>query len=135
MLKQGLQQSQLQKLSPQQIQFIKLLQLNSVDILQRIDQELIENPALLKASDADAAPDETAPISESELATQDEEPKDLTVDDFLADESFDVKDYVNDEYDPEGFHLSDEGDEGKKEKKRRANSRIKITHVKYFWSN
>lgn len=116
MLKQGLQQSQLQKLSPQQIQFIKLLQLNSVDILQRIDQELIENPALLNASDPDAAPDETAPISESELASSDEEPKDLTVDDFLADESYDVKDYVNDEYDPEGFHLSDEGDEGKKER-------------------
>jgi RNA polymerase sigma-54 factor len=116
MLKQGLQQSQLQKLSPQQIQFIKLLQLNSVDILQRIDQELIENPALLNASDSDAAPDETAPISESELATQEEEKKDLTVDDFLADESFDVKDYVNDEYDPEGFHLSDEGDEEKKER-------------------
>lgn len=116
MLKQGLQQSQLQKLSPQQIQFIKLLQLNSVDILQRIDQELIENPALLNASDPDAAPDETAPISENELATPEEELKDLTVDDFLADESFDVKDYVNDEYDPEGFHLSDEGDEEKKER-------------------
>jgi RNA polymerase sigma-54 factor len=116
MLKQGLQQSQLQKLSPQQIQFIKLLQLNSVDILQRIDQELIENPALLKSSDSDAAPDETAPISESELATPEEEKKDLTVDDYLADESFDVKEYVNDEYDPEGFHLSDEGDEEKKER-------------------
>ncbi len=116
MLKQGLQQSQLQKLSPQQIQFIKLLQLNSVDIIQRIDQELIENPALLKASDSDAAPDETAPISETELATPEEEKKDLTVDDYLADESFDVKDYVNDEYDPDGFHLSDEGDEEKKER-------------------
>lgn len=116
MLKQGLQQSQLQKLSPQQIQFIKLLQLNSVDILQRIDQELIENPALLKAADSDAAPDETTPISENELSTSEEEPKDLTVDDYLADETFDVKDYVNDEYDPEGFHLSDEGDEEKKER-------------------
>ncbi|OYU97720.1 MAG: RNA polymerase sigma-54 factor [Bacteroidetes bacterium B1(2017)] len=116
MLKQGLQQSQVQKLSPQQIQFIKLLQLNSVDILQRIDQELIENPALLKGTDTDAAPDETAPISENELATPEEEKKDLTVDDYLADESFDVKDYVNDEYDPEGFHLSDEGDEEKKER-------------------
>jgi RNA polymerase sigma-54 factor len=50
------------------------------------------------------------------LATPEEEQKDLTVDDFLAEESFDVKDYVNDEYDPEGFHLSDEGDEEKKER-------------------
>jgi RNA polymerase sigma-54 factor len=115
MLKQGLQQTQTQKLSPQQIQFIKLLQLNSVDILQRIDQELIENPALLKADDTDAAPGETDPISESELATTDEG-EDLNVNDYLAEESFDVKEYVNDEYDPEGFHLSDEGDEERKER-------------------
>lgn len=115
MLKQGLQQTQTQKLSPQQIQFIKLLQLNSVDILQRIDQELIENPALLKAEDEDAAPGETDPIKESELAST-EEAADLNVDDFLMEESFDVKEYVNDEYDPEGFHLSDEGDEERKER-------------------
>jgi RNA polymerase sigma-54 factor len=115
MLKQGLQQTQTQKLSLQQIQFIKLLQLNSVDILQRIDQELIENPALLKAEDTDAAPGETDPIKESELATTDEA-SDLNVDDFLKEEAFDVKEYVNDEYDPEGFHLSDEGDEERKER-------------------
>ena len=115
MLKQGLQQSQLQKLSPQQIQFIKLLQLNSVDILQRIDQELIENPALLRSVDEDAAPSENPEDlkdnQETETASED-----LSVEDFLADESFDVKEYVNDEYDPEGFHLSDEGDEEKKER-------------------
>ncbi len=116
MLKQGLQQSQLQKLSPQQIQFIKLLQLNTVDILQRIDQELIENPALLKATDEDAAPAEAKTEAETDSTAEDTTPEDLSVDDFLADESFDVKDYVNDEYDPEGFHLSDEGDEEKKER-------------------
>jgi len=115
MLKQGLQQTQTQKLSPQQIQFIKLLPLNSVDILQRIDQELIENPALLNAEDTDAAPGETDPIKESELATTDEA-SDLNVDDFLKEETFDVKEYVNDEYDPDGFHLSDEGDEERKER-------------------
>lgn len=116
MLKQGLQQSQLQKLSPQQIQFIKLLQLNSVDILQRIDQELIENPALLKATDTDAAPDDGGSVAEPDATVQEDDPKDLSVDDYLADESFDVKDYVNDEYEPDGFHLSDEGDEEKKER-------------------
>ncbi len=116
MLKQGLHQSQLQKLSPQQIQFIKLLQLNSVDILQRIDLELIENPALLKAADSDAAPSETGEKTETDSTAAEEELKDLSVNDYLVDESFDVKDYVNDEYDPEGFHLSDEGDEAKKER-------------------
>lgn len=116
MLKQGLQQSQLQKLSPQQIQFIKLLQLNSVDILQRIDQELIENPALLKSSDSDAAPDEGERLADADSGTQEDDPKDLSVEDYLTEERFDVKEYVNDEYDPEGFHLSDEGDEEKKER-------------------
>ncbi len=115
MLKQGLQQSQLQKLSPQQIQFIKLLQLNSVDILQRIDQELIENPALLRSADEDAAPSEN-PEDLKDTQESDANSEDLSVEDFLADESFDVKEYVNDEYDPEGFHLSDEGDEEKKER-------------------
>lgn len=115
MLKQGLQQSQTQKLSPQQIQFIKLLQLNSLDILQRVDMELIENPALLKAGDDDAAPGEVDPVSESEL-TNTEEAADVNVDDFLMEEGLDVKEYVNDEYDPDGFHLSDEGDEERKER-------------------
>jgi len=112
MLKQGLQQSQLQKLSPQQIQFIKLLQLNSVDIIQRIDQELIENPALLRATDEDAAPSE----DKTETSSDEVSSEDLSVEEFIANESFDVKEYVNDEYDPEGFHLSDEGDEERKER-------------------
>ncbi len=46
MLKQGLNQKLLQKLSPQQIQFIQLLQLNSAEFEQRLEEELDENPAL-----------------------------------------------------------------------------------------
>jgi RNA polymerase sigma-54 factor len=46
MLKQGLSQKLLQKLSPQQIQFIQLLQLNSTELEKRVDEELTENPAL-----------------------------------------------------------------------------------------
>ena len=36
----------LQKLSPQQIQFIKLLQLNTQDFEEKVEQELLDNPAL-----------------------------------------------------------------------------------------
>ncbi|MCU0422321.1 MAG: RNA polymerase factor sigma-54 [Bacteroidia bacterium] len=115
MLKQGLQQKQLQKLSPQQIQFIKLLQLNAVDLQQRIEDELIENPALLKADDEDAAPKEQTD-NEVEVAEGTEAEANVSVEDYLADETFDVKEYVNDEYDSEGFHLSDEGpDEDRKD--------------------
>ena len=46
MLKQNLQQKLLQKLSPQQIQFIKLLQIPTVGLDTRIKEELEENPAL-----------------------------------------------------------------------------------------
>jgi RNA polymerase sigma-54 factor len=113
MLKQGLQQKLSQKLSPQQIQFIKLLQLNTVDFLQRIEQELIENPALLKASDEDAAPSDD-PIHEDKTDDVGDDTK--SVEDYLEQESFDVKEYVNDDYDPEGFHLSDEGDEERKDR-------------------
>jgi RNA polymerase sigma-54 factor len=46
MLKQGLQQKLLQKLSPQQIQLMKLLQVPTVLLEQRIKEELEQNPAL-----------------------------------------------------------------------------------------
>jgi len=46
MLRQTLQQKLLQKLSPQQIQFIKLLQVPTVSLDARIKEELEENPAL-----------------------------------------------------------------------------------------
>jgi RNA polymerase sigma-54 factor len=116
MLKQGLQQKLLQKLSPQQIQFIKLLQLNTIDLQQRIDQEMIENPALVKSEDDDAAPSlNEEPVKETEPA-EDAQEENVSVDDYLSDETLDVKEYVNDDYDSEGFHLSDEGpDEDKKE--------------------
>lgn len=46
MLKQGLQQKLQQKLSPQQIQLMKIIQLPLLDFEQYIEQELDENPAL-----------------------------------------------------------------------------------------
>ncbi|RZL30453.1 MAG: RNA polymerase sigma-54 factor, partial [Pedobacter sp.] len=46
MLKQHLQQKLLQKLSPQQIQFIKLLQVPTVALDTRVKEELEDNPAL-----------------------------------------------------------------------------------------
>lgn len=53
MLKQNFQQKLLQKLSPQQIQFIKLLQVPTVALDTRIKEELEENPALEDLSLAD----------------------------------------------------------------------------------
>ena len=113
MLKQGLQQKLLQKLSPQQIQFIKLLQLNSMDLHQRVEEEMMENPALVKGDDDDAYEDvaKTENLSEVELAPDDTAGENLSVDDYAGDDDIDVKDYVSDDYDAEGFHLSDDGAE------------------------
>ncbi len=46
MLRQSLQQKLLQKLSPQQIQLMKLLQLPTTELEVRIKEELEANPAL-----------------------------------------------------------------------------------------
>ncbi|QQS49770.1 MAG: RNA polymerase factor sigma-54 [Bacteroidota bacterium] len=51
MLKQGLQQKLLQKLSPQQIQMIKLLEIPTMQLEQRIKKELEENPVLEEGAD------------------------------------------------------------------------------------
>ena len=52
MLKQHLSQKLLQKLSPQQIQLMKLLQIPTVNLEQRIKEELETNPALEEGDDA-----------------------------------------------------------------------------------
>jgi RNA polymerase sigma-54 factor len=51
MLRQSNQQKLLQKLSPQQIQLMKLLQIPTASLEERIKEELEENPALEQESD------------------------------------------------------------------------------------
>jgi len=50
-LSQSLQQKLLQKLSPQQIQLMKLLQVPTAHLEERIKEELEENPALEQGED------------------------------------------------------------------------------------
>ena len=58
MLKQNLQQRLLQKLSPQQIQLMKLIQLPTQAFEERLKQEIEENPAL------DTGKEETDPYED-----------------------------------------------------------------------
>ncbi|MDA0201108.1 MAG: RNA polymerase factor sigma-54 [Bacteroidetes bacterium] len=51
MLKQQLQTKLSQKLSPQQIQLMKLIQMSTLDLEQRIQSEIGENPALEKGKE------------------------------------------------------------------------------------
>lgn len=53
MLKQQLQIKLSQKLSPQQIQLMKLIQMSTLDLEQRIQSEIGENPALEKGKEVD----------------------------------------------------------------------------------
>ncbi len=68
MFKQSLNQKQLQKLSPQQIQLMKLLQIPTATLNQRIQEELEANPAL-----DEGYQDEEEVQGEHESETDDEE--------------------------------------------------------------
>ncbi len=90
MLKQKLQQKLLQKLSPQQIQMIKLLEIPTLQIEQRIKKELEENPALEEGPDDENIPDDN---SEDELFDNDDSDQDeFTLDDYIEEDD-DIPDY------------------------------------------
>ena len=73
MLKQGLELKQTQKLSPLQIQTIKLIELPIQELEQRVKAELEENPVL----DDSPAPDKE---------DGDDEPRDVSIDEMDADD-------------------------------------------------
>lgn len=91
MLKQQLQQKLQQRLSPQQIQLIRLLELPSIEMEERIKQELEENPALEEgqesAPDDDLHEDDFGP--EEEPFTENE--ADISLGDYLTED--DIPDY------------------------------------------
>ena len=82
MLNQSLQHKLLQKLSPQQIQLMKLLQVPTVALEQRIKEELENNPALEEGLDAD----------QEELEDFEEE-----VNEENSREDFDLAEYISDD--------------------------------------
>ena len=91
--------SQQQKLSPQQIQYQKLLQLNTMALEQRIKTELEINPILEE-------------VNEEEL-TQDEEKKEDEIVDEHEDrdkEEFDLEDFMNDN-EFEGYKINRSSDD------------------------
>jgi RNA polymerase sigma-54 factor len=113
-LSQSLQQRMLQKLSPQQIQLMKLLQVPTASLEVRIKEEMEENPALEldedKHEDADEIKDEFTEPGEEEY-----EEKDGSNDEY---ENIDVSEYVSEGDDEVGdYKLRDdnypEEDEGR----------------------
>jgi RNA polymerase sigma-54 factor len=86
----------LQKLSPQQIQFIKLLQLNTQDFEEKVEQELLDNPAL---EDLRSDDEERFDADDSD---------DFKEDDYLKDD-VDIHELLNSTGDDEGgFQLNED---------------------------
>ncbi|RCH55177.1 RNA polymerase sigma-54 factor [Mucilaginibacter hurinus] len=104
MLRQNLQQKLLQKLSPQQIQFIKLLQVPTVALDTRIKEELEENPALEDLSLTISEPEEQYPDRDPDdddynSDNEGSETDEFNIDDYLQDD--DMNDYGS-RYDQNG---------------------------------
>lgn len=100
-LKQSLQQKLLQKLSPQQIQLMKLLQIPTTNLEQRIKEEMIENPALEEGhedekdeydtSDDEQNSEEEETISSDEEDQLTEREDDISLDEYMQDDE--IPDY------------------------------------------
>jgi RNA polymerase sigma-54 factor len=100
MQKLGLSQSLQQKLSPQQIQFIKLLQVPTAELETRIEEELEINPALEEGEENNETPEEKDNSNDEEEFS---EPS-------ASEEEIDIKDYLRDD-DYSGYKMQGDGDD------------------------
>jgi RNA polymerase sigma-54 factor len=85
--------AQTQKLSPQQIQYQKLLQLNTLALEQRIKTELEMNPVLEEELEMSLDQDDKEKDSDSETETEDEysdkDNEEFALEDYMNDDDFD----------------------------------------------
>src|SRR6476469_745448 len=91
-LSQSLQQKLLQKLSPQQIQLMKLLQIPTAHLEERIKEELEENPALEVGEEEKDEEEEFEIDNNSEAPEEDEYDGEGNTDEY---DNVDISDYVN----------------------------------------
>lgn len=94
MLKQQLRQQLQQKLSPQQIQVIRLLELPAIELEEKVKHELEENPALEEGKDAPDEfdqPDGEIGDNSDSMTENNEGEDDLSLGDYLTED--DIPDY------------------------------------------
>ena len=84
MLKQFLQYKLSQKLSPQQIQLMKLIELPTQAFEQRLKQELEENPALESGKEQEDNYEDD--IQSNDIDSQEISAEDINIDDYLSDD-------------------------------------------------
>ncbi|MDH7463700.1 RNA polymerase factor sigma-54 [Chitinophagaceae bacterium 26-R-25] len=98
-LSQSLQQKLLQKLSPQQIQLMKLLQVPTANLEQRIKEELEENPALEEGDDAfeetftEESQDEFSDSDDDSYDEPEESYDNIDISEYVSDGDDEVADY------------------------------------------
>jgi RNA polymerase sigma-54 factor len=107
-LSQSLQQKLLQKLSPQQIQLMKLLQIPTANLEERVKEELEENPALEQGEEFDEHNGEemkdefSGDEEEYEMDGSSDDYENIDISDYVADGDDDIADYkLRDENYPE----------------------------------
>lgn len=110
MLKQSLSQKMLQKLSPQQIQLMKLLQIPTANLEQRVKEELEANPALEESEDYN----EVFDLEESRFSANETNQES----DNQDEQSFEFDDYLNQylDDDPASYKLKGDGYSNEEEK-------------------
>src|SRR6476469_1316508 len=100
-LSQNLQQKLLQKLSPQQIQLMKLLQVPTANLEERIKEELEENPALEMGEEGhedeygDDMPDEfdSGNDDDAEMDGSADEYENVDISEYVVDDDGEIADY------------------------------------------
>jgi RNA polymerase sigma-54 factor len=121
MLKQNLNLKLTQKLSPQQIQLMKLLQIPTASLEQRIKEELEANPALEEGEDRDENELRTEDVSD-EYYGEDEEgyygDNDHEEVEPKREEEYELDDYISDyiDDDPSSYKLRTEGNTDEEDK-------------------
>ena len=100
MLKQNLQIKLSQKLSPQQIQLMKMIQLSTLELEQKIESEIAENPALESGKETSNNEVYETELNETEKISTDE----IDIDQYLSDDEIPTyklyaNNYLNDDKD------------------------------------
>jgi len=135
MLKQSLSQKMLQKLSPQQIQLMKLLQIPTAILDQRIQEELEANPALEESGDQDDLYDsrEDDPLGQDSSEPQEDTP-DYEDESDMSDEpdTFEMDDYLNEYLDDDPASYKYRTEEGQPEEQKQIPVAVQHTFHEYL---
>ena len=98
-LKQQLEQKLQQRLSPQQIQVIRLMELTNLELEERIKQEIIDNPALDEISIGSDGEENSLAKDDISINNEEGDNEDLSLGDYFSED--DIPDYKLSQYENE----------------------------------